>query len=167
MPDEWKAQWEAFADIWVKEMEWYCEEYFIPGFKLSVKKYDWDVKRKSSRGGYYASGPGINIAMNILSYRGGINRMYEYSSFDADPVIGGFYSYGGSCVMRMILAHEIAHAVQRTWDRMKEQRSKPHGEEFKKYYKALRWEFVNKHLPDQVQAKADYDRLKAEITGQS
>ena len=35
-------------------------------FKLASVKLDWSPNRRSSRGGYYADGPGINIAMSHL-----------------------------------------------------------------------------------------------------
>ena len=39
----------------------------------------------------YADGPGINIAMYrcCKNDNGEVQRVYEYKSFDLDPVIGG------------------------------------------------------------------------------
>ena len=36
----------------------------------------------------------------------------EYKSFDSDPIIGGFYTRDKYDRLRMVIVHEIAHALQ-------------------------------------------------------
>ena len=139
------------AEAWIKER-------LFPDFTVSAK-FDWDSKRRSSRGGIYKEGPGINMAMYwaVPNNHGTTYRFYEYASYDKDPSIGGFYSRNPYDKLDAILLHEIAHAVQFFSYKKTNTRCKPHGPVFKQYYKALRTEFINYRLPDQAQLKADYE----------
>lgn len=143
---------------YARYVESWVQETLFSDFKLATIKTDWNKKRKSHRGGYYASGPGINIAMHFLySYKHPpVSRFYEYPSFDNDTVIGGFYYYYADFHMKVVVLHEIAHAVQFYYFKTHSYRGKPHGEEFKKYYALLREQFLNKLLPCQITAKNDY-----------
>lgn len=127
-------------------------------FTLGIK-LDWSPNRRCSRGGIYADGPGINMAM-FHAYKdatGEIYRFQEYASFDNDPYIGGFYSLDPYHKLDSIILHEIAHALQFFSYKKNNVRCKPHGPMFKNFYKRLRVEFLNDRLPEQKALKADYD----------
>jgi hypothetical protein len=142
-------------------LEQFVRDNLYSDFKCNIK-LDWAFSRRSSRGGIYKDGPGINIAMAhaALVYLNGneIYRFYEYPSFDADKYIGGFYSTDYTHKLHAIIAHEVAHAVQFFEYKKLNTRDKPHGVVFKKYYKILREEFVNKKLPTQQQLTDSYTK---------
>ncbi len=157
-----KDKWEVQAYRWVS----LCEDEIVTWsdcqeFTLHRCTLDWSVRRKSSRGGWYASGPGINIAMNIsVKNFNEVFRVYEYPSFDAHPVIGGFYAEDYNLKLGMIICHEMAHAVQ--YFRIKHLghlRGKPHGVDFKTPYAALRKKILNPKLPNQKITKNKYEEL--------
>ena len=89
-----KAKWNKYANDYIRKVEAFCQREIYKKFKLGSVKLDWSINRRSSRGGMYADGPGINIAMRgcCRDHKGQIYRVYEYSSFNDDPDIGGFYT---------------------------------------------------------------------------
>lgn len=128
-------------------------------FELNTCKLDWSTRRKSSRGGWY-DGPGINIAMNVVSMPRPIPyRIYEYKSFDEDPIIGGFYSCDEFHPLYMHVVHEMAHAAQFYADRIIGIAiDRPHGDTFKNPYRKLRVATLNKVIPvNQGQLKKQYE----------
>jgi hypothetical protein len=144
-------------------------DYYYAPFVLKV---DFNPKRISHRGGMYAKGPGINMAMNVFTYSkecfklGGDHPYYffqEMPSYADDPIIGSAHI---DCVEQHInlsVAHEVAHSVQcYVKQRDKVEYVEPHGKEFKKYYQILRLE-VNKTLPDQQFAEIKYKELLSSI----
>ena len=58
-----KAKWNKYANDYIRKVEAFCQREIYKKFKLSSVKLDWSINRRSSRGGMYADGPGINIAM--------------------------------------------------------------------------------------------------------
>lgn len=163
MDDNGKSGWNSLA----KEVALECENVIRswPGydnFILSKLDLDWSTRRRSSRGGIYAEGPGISIAMSLACMiRTSPYRMYEYKSFDADPVIGGFYAKDPWLPLWMHICHEMAHAAQYyahfslgiTSDR-------PHGMQFKNAYAKIRRAVLNNHIPiNQTQLKEEYYQL--------
>jgi hypothetical protein len=157
-----KEQLELSAYRWVSKCEdvistWSdCSEFVLHKCVL-----DWSSRRRSSRGGWYATGPGINIAMAITSKpRTSPYRMYEYPSFDADPIIGGFYSDDPDLALGMTICHEMAHAVQ--FFRVKhlgKPRGKPHGVDFKTPYALLRKALINPHIHSEALYKELYEKM--------
>ena len=137
-------------------------------FALHKCTLHWSTRRRSSRGGWYATGPGINIAMALACrVRTDPYRMYEYASFDADPVIGGFYAKDTNLALGMIICHEMAHAVQ--FFRRKHlghPRTKPHGIDFKAPYAKLRTEIINPLLNSEALYKEQYEAMIKETTKQ-
>jgi len=133
-------------------------------FTLQVR-LDWSDKRRCSRGGMYADGPGINMAMKQAynNCKGETYRFMEYASFDADKNIGGFYSIDPYHKLEAILLHEIAHALQFFSYGKNGVRCKPHGPVFKNFYKRLRCEFLNHKLPEQATLKKDYDEYVSKL----
>lgn len=129
-------------------------------FELHHCRLDWATTRTAHKGGWYSSGPGINLAMWLLSRdRGNIFRMYEYASFDADPVIGGFYANDSNLATGMIVCHEMAHAVQFYRKiALKATIDRPHGSSFRKPYSLLRKAVLNPLLPEQTTVKAKYEQ---------
>ena len=157
-----KNRTEVLAYKWVSA----CEDVITSwadckDFSLHHCVLDWSPRRRSSRGGWYSSGPGINIAMNIATKpKTNIYRMYEYPSFDSSPIIGGFYAEDPDLALGMTVCHEMAHAVQ--FYRLVVlgyQRGKPHGPDFKTPYANIRAAIFNKLLPNQVTAKKQYEEL--------
>lgn len=128
-----------------------------PTFTCSLR-VDWDRKRSRSRGGVYANGPGISIAMYSAApiNSPGVYRFYEYPSYDSNSIIGGFYSTNWTHKLEAIIAHEMAHAVQFFEYAKLGIRCKPHGPLFKKHYAALRTQFVNAQLPNQAPLAEEY-----------
>lgn len=138
---------------------------YYDDYRLATIKFDYSSRRRSSRGGIYAAGPGINIAMNWFpkSFTG-VGRFYEYPSFDANKTIGGFYYDDPILKLKAIIVHEMAHTIQFFEYKKIGIRCKPHGPIFKKYYAELREEFINHLLKDQKQLKIRYEKAIEEIT---
>ncbi len=162
MNSEEKIKLEVIAYKWVSA----CEDVITTwddckDFAIHKCTLDWSPRRKTSRGGWYATGPGINIAMNnFIKPRTEVFRVYEYPSFDSAPFIGGFYASDPNLVIGMTICHEMAHAVQ--FYRVLQlgyPRGKPHGEDFKQPYSLIRRAIFNKLLPNQVKMKQEYEKL--------
>lgn len=137
-------------------MESWVKQSLFSDFTL-VSKFDWSPARRASRGGIYKDGPGINIAMyHMPRVEGEIYRFYEYASFDADRIIGGFYSRRPYDKLEVLIAHEVAHAIQFFAYKKLNTSCKPHGRMFKDYYAMLRQKFINVKLPEQKALAADY-----------
>lgn len=161
-----KEQFEVSAYRWVSK----CEDVIstwsdCADFVLHKCVLDWSPRRRSSRGGWYASGPGINIAMfNTCRQRTEPYRMYEYASFDSDPVIGGFYSADPNLALGMVICHEMAHAVQfYRVVHLGKPRGKPHGPDFKLPYSLLRKALINPHIHSEALYKEQYEKIINEI----
>lgn len=164
-----KQAFEVSAYRWVSK----CEDVIstwsdCKDFALHKCVLDWSSTRRTSRGGWYATGPGINIAMSIVTKPRTIPyRMYEYPSFDADPYIGGFYAEDPDLALGMTICHEMAHAVQFfRLVHLKAERDKPHGNSFRKPYAELRKKVLNHLLTHQSLYEERYKKLvKETISG--
>jgi predicted metallopeptidase len=88
-----------------------------------------------------------------------VYRFYEYPSYDADKIIGGFYARDNALKVEVVVAHEIAHAIQFFEYKKFSTRCKPHGPKFKQHYKLLRQLFINDRLPEQSALKAEYETV--------
>ena len=162
-----KAKWNMYANDYIRKVEAFCQREIYKKFKLSSVKLDWSINRRSSRGGMYADGPGINIAMLgcCRDHKGQIYRVYEYSSFNDDPDIGGFYTRRSYDKLDMVILHEIAHALQYYSYKINRHRCKPHGPVWKNFYSRLRNAFLNNTLENQHEMANEYQRIKDEIVG--
>lgn len=162
-----RAEYTKFSMDFIDEVEAWVQAEIYTKFKLSGgKKLDWSEKRRCSRGGYYADGPGINIAMHGATrgyVTGEIQRVYEYASFDNDRFIGGIYTRDKYDKLRLIILHEIAHALQYYSYRVNRFRCKPHGTVWKNFYLRLRNQFLNPYLEDQIVLKNEYDKIVEQI----
>lgn len=141
------------------KLEKFVQDNFYRDFTCGIK-LDWDYKRRSSRGGIYKNGPGINIAMASAALidkpKDNVYRFYEYKSYDTSKVIGGFYATDYLLKLHAVIAHEVAHAVQFfEYDKLNT-RCKPHGIIFKKYYSIFRESFINEHIPNQAELEKEY-----------
>ena len=154
-----KANTEALS--FALELLDFVKTSFYPKFTLTTR-FDWAVSRRSSRGGIYKDGPGINMAMHsaALIYHDprDVYRFYEYPSYDSDATIGGFYSKNYSDKLRALVAHEVAHAVQYYEYSETGIRCKPHGPVFKKYYSIFRQKYINNTLGNQIALKSEYEK---------
>ncbi len=161
---EQKAEYTKYANEYIRTVNKWCQDNIYQKFNLESIKLDWSINRRSSRGGFYADGPGINIAMlGCCTDSDSIQRVYEYKSFDSDPVIGGIYTRTKFQRLELVLLHEIAHALQYYSYRVNNFRCKPHGTTWKNFYRRLRVEFLNPQLENQVELKAEYDKMKKQI----
>ena len=162
-----KAIWNKYANDYIRKVEAFCQREIYKKFKLGSVKLDWSINRRSSRGGMYADGPGINIATLgcCRDHKGQIYRVYEYSSFNDDPDIGGFYTRRSYDKLDMVILHEIAHALQYYSYKINRHRCKPHGPVWKNFYSRLRNAFLNNTLENQHEMADEYQRIKDEIVG--
>jgi len=71
----------------------------------------------------------------------------EYASFNKDPVIGGFSTTNPEIFILAIVAHEVAHYIQKVYGKhtsyLKNTYEKTHGDGFKAVYRSLRRSIVN------------------------
>ena len=164
MKAEKRVEITKYANDFIRRVEKHCKEEIYVNFELASIKLDWSLKRSCSRGGMYADGPGINIAMAWLHKRqGSIYYVREYASFNKDEEIGGFYSQNQWHQLEMVILHEIAHALQYYSYKLNKFRCKPHGPTFKNFYRRLRNVFLKPYLPDQKQLKEKYDADRAAV----
>lgn len=163
-----KASWIAWSKQYVSDIEAFIQTWPHKGcssFQMGEVKFDFSKRRVTSKGGISKLEgvwvPFINIAMHNYTQPTNVYRFYEYKSYDEDKVIGGFYSDNIEHRLKAVLCHEMAHAIQ-FWRSYycNLQNVKPHGEEFKTYYAAIRQVFLNNELPDQVDTGARYRELK-------
>lgn len=131
-----------------------------PGFSCFVKLDD-SPRRKSHRGGLYAKGYGMSLAMYILPRSLDIltspKHVWEYNSFKNDPVIGELYTKQPKLEYMLTIAHEMAHAWQQFQDKQGIAKDDgPHQFLFKKLYAELRARFVNPHCEPQYEMKKEY-----------
>lgn len=153
-----------YANDFIRRVEKQCQEEVYTDFKLAMIKLDWSTKRGCSRGGMYADGPGINIAMaSLVKPQGDIYYSQEYKSFDNDPEIGGIYSRNRWHRLEMVILHEIAHALQYYSYKVNNYRCKPHGPAFKNFYRRLRNIHLNPFLEDQKELGDYYKEAKRQI----
>jgi len=163
-----RASWIAWGNKQVSDMESFIQTWPHKGcssFQMGEIKFDFSKRRVSSRGGINKVDgiwmPFISIAMHNYTQPSNIYRFYEYKSYDEDKVIGGFYSNNIEHRIIAVICHEMAHAIQ-FWHTYYNniQNVKPHGEEFKTYYAALRQVYLNNNLPDQKDMGKRYRALK-------
>ena len=133
-----RRYWNELADDYINKIEkWlntHCQISSANKFALIEAKLDWSKRPR---------------------------RVYEYASFDSDPVIGGFYTNNLEHKLLHHLTHEMAHAAQYNHKNFhKMHRVKPHGNEFKMFYKELREVFLNPFLPDQELMESEFRKHK-------
>lgn len=159
-----QAEINKYTNDFIRKVEKQCQNEVYAKFHLATVKLDWSLKRRCSRGGMYADGPGINIAMShLVKKQGVIYYSNEYSSFDKDPEIGGFYSQNKWHRIEMVVLHEIAHALQYYSYSVNNYRCKPHGPAFKNFYRRLRNIHLNPFLPEQSELREIYETDKEKI----
>jgi len=163
-----RRHWNELADQYVNDIEKWFHKYSrfssAEKFALVECKLDWSKRRRCSRGGWRNGGPVISIAMSVAipdeSYDAP-RRVYEYASFDKDPVIGGFFTNNLEHKLLHHITHEMAHAAQYNHKRFHHMHYvQPHGKEFKMFYKELREVFLNPFLPDQEKMELEYKKHK-------
>ena len=165
-----QVEYNKFANDFIREVESWIQSEIYPKFALSGgRTLDWSAKRRCSRGGYYADGPGINIAMKWCTHKaeGEIKRVYEYKSFYSDPFIGGIYTRDKYDKLRLTILHEIGHALQYYSYRLNGFRGKPHGTTWKNFYRRLREQFLNHRLEDQTALRQEYEANIDDILGKN
>ena len=83
MKAEKRVEITKYANDFIRRVEKHCQEEIYVDFKLASVKLDWSLKRSCSRGGMYADGPGINIAMAWLHKRQGSIYSVSYTHLRA------------------------------------------------------------------------------------
>lgn len=156
-----KTEWHSFGYKYAREVEAWAQQEIYPKFKLMHITLDWSSHRSRSRGGMYADGPGISIAMApaCKDQHGELYKIYEYASFAKDSEIGEIYTRRKTAKLEMVILHEVAHALQYYSYRLNNYRCKPHGPVFKNMYRRLRCAFLNPLLENQSEARLEYDKL--------
>ena len=163
-----RASWISWGNKKVSEIESFIQTWPHKGcssFQMGEVKLDFSKSRTTSKGGVVKFDgvwmPFINVAMHNYTQATNVYRFYEYKSYDEDKIIGGFYSDNIEHRIKAVLCHEMAHAIQ-FWHKYYNniQNVKPHGEEFKTYYAALRQVFLNAELPNQIVMGSRYRELK-------
>jgi len=133
-----QKNFDDYAHLFVEDVEHTIKQKY-PAFKISITKFDWSPRRTRSKGGRYSKGYGISIAMKrYLNWGKDTHRVYEYASYDSDPVIGGFYTSNPLDSLKMVICHEMAHALQFYMFDCGYRVEEPHGVLFKTLYKDLR-----------------------------
>lgn len=152
---------ETLVDRWAYDCSKFIRTHDDSFVLASVKK-DWSTRRKCHRGGWYAKGAGINMAMYLLfnCYRLAepVMRFMEYPSFNNHSVIGGFYYTDVNLKAQTMVCHEMAHAWQFHDAKKNNTRFAPHGVEFKQHYATLRKKFINHKVENQEKLLAIYSR---------
>lgn len=128
------------------------------GWKPTVKM-DWSQNRTRSRGGVGGSGLYGEGAISLAMLRhtpesgAGPGTFAEYAHIARRKDIGTLEASDWRQSVRALVAHEIAHAVQRTTEKHARRqgrmvsRSKPHGAEWQAIYRLLRTACVNAWTP--------------------
>lgn len=82
------------------------------------------------------------------------NNFHEYDAYRKDPVIGEIYDTTPELVLLAVVAHEIAHHIQRRYGPntrwLRKICRKPHGEGFQAIYRILRSKVVNPLVQEEL-----------------
>ena len=169
---DYKDYWEFEAEHQLTQIEEWLQESSsyssMREFQLKHIRLDWSTRRRYSRGGWYTqhNGAGVSIAMWPICGRKSPDekvpqKVFEYASFEDDPEIGNFYTDNTHNRLMMVLCHEVANAAQYTHKRVHSMTGiKPHGEEFKMFYREIRNHWLNPYLPDQNKMGIEYRKHK-------
>jgi len=108
-------------------------------------KLDWSTNRTMSRGGMYATGPGVNYAMQVAQKSFNLCVYLEYPSFENDKYIGAFTVGQDNSIYTLyaLSCHEQAHAAIAYLDNNNKEK---HGPRWKDMYRILRNKFVNSYI---------------------
>lgn len=105
-------------------------------------------KGQVSNGGFH----GIKIDAYLIDFPRAFHR--EYPRIAKDPVIGDTPMIGPELVIFCIVAHEVAHHIQRRWAMHTRIYSnghrKPHGQVWQDIYRILRSRVVNPLIDEQL-----------------
>ena len=104
-----KIETHKYAYDYAYSVEAWVKQEIYKDFFLATPKFDWSTSRTCSRGGYYADGPSVNIAMYgaYKNYKGEIYRFIEYASFDADKVQALAPGPPGFFLGRLVVRREL------------------------------------------------------------
>jgi hypothetical protein len=101
--------------------------------------------------GWVCYGGSRGITMDVYVLRNSVSRFSEYKAIASDPTIGTIAEAEPEVIYGAIVAHEIAHHLQRRYGPqvrwLKSKHKKPHGHGWQALYRILRRGVVNKHLP--------------------
>ena len=135
-----KQKYEENATIFIKVALSFLRDTFpaLQDFTCTLK-CDWSEDRRFSRGGKYAKGPGVNLAMHpLVTNHMEKGRFREYKSIAADPYIGSIKSDKPIYILSTLMCHEIAHAITHYLGQ-----NDTHGPKWQFWYRVMRERFVN------------------------
>ena len=167
-----KSYWDFYTEHQLTQIEEWLQEYSIydsmKDFRLARIRVDWSTRRRYSRGGWYPAyrGAGVSLAMWPVCGRKDPKdrvpmKVFEYASFQNDSEIGNFYTDDLHHRLLMIICHEMGHAAQYFHKRHHGMTQiKPHGKEFKMFYREIRNHWLNPNLPDQKEMGEKYREHK-------
>ena len=94
----------------------------------------------------------ITIDVRDAYWRGRNGKFGEYKAYASDPVIGDIAISDQEQGIAIIVAHEVAHHIQRRYGPytrwLKKTCAKPHGRGFQDIYRILRSKVVNPFIED-------------------
>ena len=124
------------------------------GASYASMKQRCSVHVKYRRQCSYGGSSGITI--DLWSLRDGTTHMSEYAAIRSDPVIGSMRFGDVETRVLCVVAHEVAHHVQRLYGPhtrwLKRKHKKPHGEGWQAIYRILRSRVVNPRAVPQEEA---------------
>ena len=156
-----KSYWDAQAEDYINQIEKWLQKSStyesMRTFSLIHSRLDWSTRRRCSRAGWYPNKGGVAVSIAMWPACGDKNpkdripmKVYEYRAYENDLEIGNFYTDDNHHKLLMIICHEMAHAAQYFHRRFhKMGRIKPHGNEFKMFYREIRNHWLNPHIPNQ------------------
>jgi len=167
-----KSYWDTQAEDFIHQIEKWLQKSSVyesmRTFSLIHSRLDWSPRRRMSRGGWYKGkgGAGVSIAMWPLCGRKEPKdrvpmKVYEYKAYENDSEIGNFYTDDNHHKVLMVVCHEMAHAAQYFHKRFhKMGRIKPHGDEFKMFYREIRNHWLKSLIPDQEEMEINFREHK-------
>lgn len=155
VPEDRRREVEAEVCLALKEMmrvlRRKANDIPLPEGWVVQTKISWNIGRGSSWGGRHLTAAGaigwVSLALHRYAVGDGPFRLREYAHIAKDPTIGTLESSSWRPVVRCLLAHELAHAVQRNIRKVGRHRKidyrTAHGDGWQKVYALLRRECVN------------------------
>lgn len=109
-------------------------------------------KNQSCNGGYG------QITIDLARIRKGHTHFNEYKSIASHPVIGAMINVDSWLIIEAIIAHEVAHHVQREYaihmrPSWRNAMQKPHGKGWQMIYKYLRKSLINDRIANLSEGK--------------
>lgn len=133
------------------------KDYYLGFDYTAAKKHASYCLRVFRRTNGRSNAGANNISINMSCWQFGNNAWKEYARLNNDPTIGSIRVGSDDDILMILVAHEVAHYVQRryvpslrTARHVRALDDKPHGERFKYVYRILRRDLVNPAINEKV-----------------